>query len=193
MSGTTLRDNTIRGLVIGALVVGAFFGAYRFALAGGGASTTKHAVAGTRPPTVATGAVATGANGAAGATGTAADPGAASGSGCACCGSSSAPVKNGVTGPTVEGVARLVGNVQTVSVNVAGVYSPNVIRLKAGLPAEITFGRATGCTGQVKSADLGFDEDLSAGPKIVKLPALKAGSYAFACGMNMVFGKIIVE
>ena len=61
------------------------------------------------------------------------------------------------------------------------------------MPAEITFGQSSGCTGVVQSADLGFNEDLSAGPKTVKLKGLKAGTYGFACGMNMVQGTIVVQ
>jgi len=45
----------------------------------------------------------------------------------------------------------------------------------------------------VQSNDLGFSEDLTAGPKTVKLAALEPGTYAFSCGMEMVFGKIVVE
>ena len=61
------------------------------------------------------------------------------------------------------------------------------------MPAEITFGQSSGCTAQVVSTELGFSEDLTAGPKVVKLPALDKGTYAFTCGMRMVFGKIVVE
>lgn len=115
------------------------------------------------------------------------------GSGCACCGSS-APTHNGVTGTVLEGVAKVSGDTQSISVDLsAGYYQPNVIKLKAGVPAEVTFGQASGCTGQVISKDLNFSEDLTAGPRTVKLPALKPGEYTFSCGMQMVFGKIVVE
>lgn len=158
----------MRGLVIGALVFGAFFGAYRFASAkGGAASRATRNVAGSAS---------------------------AGGSGCACCGSSSTPAaKNGATGAAAEGVAKVSGGVQTISVKVTSAYNPSVVRLRAGVPARVTFSRASGCTAQVQSADLGFSEDLSAGPKTVKLPALKAGTYSFSCGMSMVFGKIVVK
>ncbi len=43
------------------------------------------------------------------------------------------------------------------------------------------------------SKDLNFFEDLTTGAKTVKLPALQKGDYAFSCGMEMVFGKIVVE
>jgi len=99
-----------------------------------------------------------------------------------------------VTGDLVEGTAAVDGNVQKIDVDLSqGYYNPNQIVLKAGVPAEITFGQSSGCTGQVMSQDLGFSEDLTAGPRTVKLPALEKGEYAFSCGMQMVFGKIVVE
>jgi Cu+-exporting ATPase len=87
----------------------------------------------------------------------------------------------------------LAGGIQKISVDVTTVYNPNTIKLKAGVPAEITFSQAQGCTQVVQSADLGFSEDLSAGPKTVKLKGLQPGTYAFSCGMQMVFGQIVVE
>ena len=98
-----------------------------------------------------------------------------------------------MTGAPVEGVAQVSGGVQAIAVKVGTTYAPNIIKLKAGVPAEITFGQGGGCTAQVVSQDLGFSEDLSAGPKVVKLPALEKGTYAFSCGMGMVFGQIVVE
>jgi Tfp pilus tip-associated adhesin PilY1 len=99
-----------------------------------------------------------------------------------------------ITGPEVSGTAVVASGVQKLSVDVTtGVYNPNVIHLKAGVPAEITFSQGPGCTSRVHSQDLGFDEDLSAGPKTVKLAALQPGTYGFSCGMNMVFGKVVVE
>jgi plastocyanin len=86
------------------------------------------------------------------------------------------------------------GNLQTISVSVgASGYDPNVIKLKAGVPAEITFGQSQGCTGIVQSSDLGFQADLTGGPQTVKLAALQPGTYGFACGMGMVSGQIVVQ
>lgn len=111
-----------------------------------------------------------------------------SGPACACCGGSAAQSE------PVEGTARLEGGVQRIDVDLAsGSYNPNTIILKAGVPAEITFGQSSGCTAQVISQDLGFSEDLTSGPKTVKLGALSAGEYSFSCGMQMVFGKIVVQ
>ena len=109
-------------------------------------------------------------------------------SGCACCG---APKS---AGPATTGQATTSGSVQKIAVDVSkGYYDPSNIVLKAGVPAEITFSASTGCTGQVQSEDLGFSADLTQGPATVKLPALSVGTYAFACGMNMVHGTITVK
>lgn len=173
-------NSTMRLIVIGALVIGAFFGAYRIASATNGSSTGATGASG-----VAAGSPV-GASGAAPASG-------ADAPACACCGTGQ-PTTNGVTGDEVTGAATVEGGVQKVSVDLStGTYSPNVITLKAGVPTEITFGQSTGCTGIVQSKDLGFQEDLSGGPKTVKLGALEPGTYAFSCGMEMVYGKIVVE
>lgn len=91
------------------------------------------------------------------------------------------------------GAATVENGVQKVTVKVGFKYDPDVIRLKAGVPAEITFGEGQGCTAVVQSQALGFQEDLSSGPKTVKLQGLQPGTYEFACGMNMVRGQIVVS
>jgi hypothetical protein len=164
-------NNNMQIVLVAALVVAAFFGAYRFAKAS--SSTTGTA------PTGIVGAAQQAAGGVLGSAGSGA-------SGGGCCG--------GGGGAPVEGAATVQGGIQKISVDLSsGSYNPNVIKLKAGVPTEITFGQSSGCTGQVQSADLGFAEDLTSGPKTVKLGALKAGTYGFACGMNMVTGQIVVE
>lgn len=181
---TTHGDDTMRWLVIAGLVVVALFGAYKFASAVGG------------KPAVAAGAVsaATAHNGTVVPAPNPAAGSSSAGGGCACCGGGSTqPTANGVTGPQVDGTAQITGGVQAIAVKVTTVYSPNVIHVKAGVPAEITFGSAQGCTAQVVSQQLGFSEDLSAGPKLVKIADPKPGTYDFSCGMNMVHGKIVVQ
>ncbi len=177
-NATKTSNGTMRLIIIGALVVGAFFGAYRIASAVSG-----------RAGGIPVGGVPAGKQ-------AAVAPGAASGDGapaCACCGSGQ-PTANGVSGSEAAGAATVEGDVQKIAVDLStGTYVPNVLKLKAGIPAEINFGQSSGCTAVVQSKDLGFQEDLTAGPKTVKLGALKPGTYAFSCGMEMVFGKIVVE
>ena len=174
MSNTSTPKATSmnRTILIAVLAIAAFFGAYRFA------SATSAQASGT-------GALAAlGSSGLAGAAGGADAAGAPAGGGC--CGSGG--------GAPIEGAAKVEGDVQKIDVDLSsGSYNPNVIKLKAGVPAEITFGQSGGCTASVQSADLGFNEDLTSGPKTVKLEGLAAGTYSFACGMNMVTGQIVVE
>jgi plastocyanin len=177
----TKSSDTLRWVMIVGLVLVAFFGAYRFASARGGQAQR-----------VSAGQAITGTAGTAGSSAGGKSAAGASGAACACCGGG-APTANGVTGPPLVGSAVLAGGIQKISVDVTTVYNPNTIKLKAGVPAEITFSQAQGCTQVVQSADLGFSEDLSAGPKTVKLKGLQPGTYAFSCGMQMVFGQIVVE
>lgn len=177
-TSTNQNGSGLRYLVVALLVVGAFFGAYRFAVARGAGDT---AIAAGSSSGLLTAGNPSGSAGSGG------------GMGCACCGST-APTEGGLTGEKVEGRAVVEGGVQKISVDLSqGYYNPNQIVLKAGVPAEITFGQGSGCTAQVVSQELGFSEDLTAGPRTVKLPALEQGEYSFYCGMQMVFGKVVVE
>lgn len=68
--------------------------------------------------------------------------------------------------------------------------------MRTGTPITLTFDRQeTGeCTSHVVFADLGLDAMLPGNATTdVELPALPAGEYPFACGMNMVHGLLRVE
>jgi cupredoxin-like protein len=165
---TSDTSPALRWTVIAAIAGVAFFGSYRFAIA----SQTSAAEN-------ATGAVSSESLGT-----PVADSGSGSGGG-GCCGGG---------GPAITKAAELKGGVQTVTVDLSsGSYDPNTIELKAGVPAEITFGLGGGCLSQVQSQELGFYEDLTSGPKTIKLGALEPGTYGFTCGMNMVSGSIVVK
>jgi hypothetical protein len=167
------RSHPFRLIGIVALIALAILGVSRFAFDGNGQAQA----AGNGASVTATSTVS-----AAGGAGTRGGGG--------CCGSGS----TGVPAAPVEGVAQQTGGVQKVSVDLStGNYVPNVIKLKAGVPVEITFGRSRGCTGYVQSSDLGFEADLTGGPQTVKLAGLQPGTYGFACGMNMVTGQIVVQ
>lgn len=86
------------------------------------------------------------------------------------------------------------GKKQTLAVDTSsGSFAPSQIVLKAGVPAEITFGKAVGCLSEVAIADLGVRQDLTKGPATVKLPALTPGTHSFVCGMGHQSGQIIVQ
>lgn len=170
----------LRYVVVALLVVLAFFASYRVAQGRSVARATNLSAA-----TLATGGAA--ADPALAASGS----GAGGGAGCACCGGGGAAAPESSKQPKDAVVA---GDVQKIDVDVSkGYYDPSVIVLKAGTPAEITFSQSSGCTAVVQSQQLGFQADLSSGPKTVKIGALQPGEYEFSCGMQMVFGKIVVK
>lgn len=95
---------------------------------------------------------------------------------------------------TAQGTLQ--GGVQRATITVKGGYSPDVVTVQAGVPTILNFDRQeTGeCTSHVVFGDLGLDAMLPGNTATeVRLPALKAGDYPFACGMNMVHGLLKVE
>ncbi|MHB1341389.1 MAG: cupredoxin domain-containing protein [Coriobacteriia bacterium] len=179
MSETSRSGLTPRKLlvVLGMMAV-AFVGAYNFASAQSTASA----------------AGATGASdggffaqaASSGGCGMSGGAGGAGGAGGGCCGGGGAPV---------EGATTAEGAVQKIAVDTSqGSFSPNVIKAKAGVPIEIAFSQAPGgCLSGVFFPDFNINEDLTAGPKTVTLPALDPGEYSFFCQMQMVSAKIVVE
>jgi hypothetical protein len=103
---------------------------------------------------------------------------------CSCCGGS---------GETVEGQTTVDGDVQRVNVDIDLGYVPNVVYAKVGVPIEITFAQGDGCFAEVMFPEFDVFEDLTQGPVTITLPALEPGEYGWSCGMQMVYGAIIVE
>lgn len=92
--------------------------------------------------------------------------------------------------------ARRQGDTQIVEVTVDGGYSPNIISLDKGVPAELVFTRKdpSGCLEQVVFPDFGVSEFLPVNqPRTIKFTPEQAGEYKYACGMNMFFGKVVVK
>lgn len=172
----------LRYAIVAAFIIIAFFGSFAYAQSRNAGTVTGVASAAGGTTGIAASPSTTGGPG---STGGAPAAGGSAAGGCCGGGASAAPI---------AGTAQVVGGVQKISVDLSsGSYNPNVLDLQAGIPAEITFGRSSGCTGQVQSQQLGFAEDLTSGPKTVKLGALQPGTYTFACGMNMVSGTIVVK
>ena len=93
-------------------------------------------------------------------------------------------------------VAELAGGVQRVDVTVRGGYRPDVIRVRQGVPVEIVFDRQESgdCTSRVVFGDFAVSAALPAFTQTtVRLTPDRAGSFGFACGMNMVHGTLIVD
>lgn len=178
MSSKNKRGNSgLRTAMIVLIVALAFVASYQLAVAANGDGSPGGAAARST-----SGGLVTASNG--GST-----SGSSGSPACACCGG------NTGTGETIEGAAVVENGVQKISVDASNGYNPNRITLAAGVPAEITFANGTGCLGQVMSKDFGFFEDLTTGPKTVRIEAdkLQPGEYEFSCGMQMVFGTIVVE
>jgi len=85
--------------------------------------------------------------------------------------------------------------VQRIQITIHGGYSPNVVQVRQGIPVEIEFDRQeTGdCTSRVVFPDLHLSAALPAFQRTtVRFKPQHAGSFGFACGMNMIHGTLIV-
>lgn len=86
--------------------------------------------------------------------------------------------------------------IQEIKITVKGGYSPDVIVVKKGVPVRLNFYRdeTSSCSEQIVLGDFGVVRDLPA-HKItpVEFTPEKSGEFTFACGMNMLRGKLIVE
>ena len=86
--------------------------------------------------------------------------------------------------------------VQEIKVTVKGGYSPDVIVVKKDAPVRLNFYRdeTSSCSEQVVFGDFGIAKDLPAFKTTpIEFTPDKTGEFTFACGMNMLRGKLIVE
>jgi plastocyanin domain-containing protein len=75
-------------------------------------------------------------------------------------------------------------------------YEPARVTLRAGTPARITFVRTTDktCGTEVVFPSLDIKRVLPLNePVMIEFTPAKSGNIAFACGMNMLHGTIVVE
>jgi Cu+-exporting ATPase len=99
-------------------------------------------------------------------------------------------------GPKQASSTEVRGGVQEVEVLVKGGYSPNLIRVRQGVPLRFVFDRQdnSDCTSRVVFPDFAIGRSLGAFAKTaVELMPERAGEFGFACGMNMLHGTLIVE
>ncbi|WSU47625.1 cupredoxin domain-containing protein [Streptomyces sp. NBC_01092] len=99
-------------------------------------------------------------------------------------------------GPRHVRTALIEGGVQRVEVTVRGGYIPDVIRVRQGVPLELVFDRQEGgeCTNRVVLPDLRVSAGLPGYQRsTVRLRPERAGSFGFACGMNMIHGTLVVD
>nr|WP_223876688.1 cupredoxin domain-containing protein [Lactiplantibacillus daowaiensis] len=87
-------------------------------------------------------------------------------------------------------------NMTNQKITVNGGYQPAIVTVKQGKPATLTFQRTQdqGCLARVHSKALDFDMDLPLNaPQTVTIPTDQAGEFDFSCGMDMFYGKVVVQ
>jgi len=98
-------------------------------------------------------------------------------------------------GPKKSHRASLDDGIQVVNVSVKGGYSPDVIEVVAGIPVRILFDRQESgdCSSRVVFPDFKVNKALAAFETTsVEFTPDQAGEYGFACGMNMLHGRLLV-
>ncbi|HKA12539.1 MAG TPA: heavy metal translocating P-type ATPase [Candidatus Dormibacteraeota bacterium] len=99
-------------------------------------------------------------------------------------------------GPRRARAAELVGDAQQVTVTVRGGYSPDLVRVRLGVPLRIVFDRQESgeCSSRVVLSDFAVNRPLPAfAQTAVQFVPSRAGEFEFGCGMNMVHGTLVVE
>lgn len=74
-------------------------------------------------------------------------------------------------------------------------YEPNSFTLQKDTPAKVTFMRKskTTCGTELVIAEYGIKRDLPFDePVVIEFTPTKSGEFTFACGMDMLEGKIVV-
>ena len=82
----------------------------------------------------------------------------------------------------------------TIEINSKG-FDPGSLKLKAGVPAKVTFVRKTdeGCAKEVVIKEYNINRPLPLNEPVTVEFTPREGEFTFACGMNMLKGKLIVE
>jgi Cu+-exporting ATPase len=91
--------------------------------------------------------------------------------------------------------AETKAGVQEITIRVEGTYQPDHIQVQAGTPVRLKFDRqeTTGCSERVVFPDFQINRELPAfQTTTIEFTPDKPGTYAFACGMNMYRGQLIV-
>ena len=98
--------------------------------------------------------------------------------------------------PESAAEATLQNYAQTATVEVTGNgFEPSSLKLKAGVPAKVTFVRKTDetCAKEVVIKEYKIDRKLPLNEAVTVEFTPSKGEFTFACGMNMIKGKLIVE
>ena len=92
--------------------------------------------------------------------------------------------------------ARTIRGVQELSIIVKGGYSPSVVTVQRGTPVRLIFDRreTSSCSEDIVIPEYGIRRGLPPNEKTsIEFTPASAGTFEFACGMNMLHGSIIVE
>jgi plastocyanin domain-containing protein len=102
--------------------------------------------------------------------------------------------KSGKQGPPAQATQQDGAQTATIEINSKG-FEPGSLKLKAGVPAKVTFVRRTDetCAKEVVIKDYGIERKLPLNEPVTVEFTPRKGEFTFACGMNMVKGKLIVE
>ena len=98
-------------------------------------------------------------------------------------------------GPKKQRSAVVKDGFQNVTITVKGGYSPDVIKVVRGVPVRIMFDRQESgdCSSRVVFPDFKINQGLPADAvTIVEFTPETAGEFGFACGMNMLHGRLVV-
>jgi len=108
---------------------------------------------------------------------------------------STAAAVSGAPASSSSGRGSETAQTAKVVVNEQG-FEPATITLRAGIPARITFVRTTGktCGTEVVFPSLNIKRALPLNqPVVVEFTPSKSGDIAFACGMKMLHGTLVVQ
>ena len=98
-------------------------------------------------------------------------------------------------GPKNRREAVVEDGVQNITITVKGGYSPDVIQVVRGVPVRINFDRQESgdCSSRVLFPDFRINQSLPADRvTTIEFTPEESGEYAFACGMNMLHGRLVV-
>jgi plastocyanin domain-containing protein len=103
--------------------------------------------------------------------------------------------KSGASSESAAGAA-LQNDAQnaTIEINDKG-FEPSSLKLKAGAPAKVTFVRKTEatCAKEVMIKEYNINRKLPLNEPVTVEFTPRKGEFTFACGMDMIKGKLIVE
>ena len=113
------------------------------------------------------------------------------------CAKQEQPVAQQQPAPAPAPVAQAsAATVQEHTIDVAATFTPASVTLKAGQPARLHFRRGAEptCADEIVIPDLNVRKKIAANQTVtIDVPAQKARTLTFACGMDMMKGTVVVQ